>query len=245
MASATHDRPNRPLAEGSPLPGLLTDIGLPLVGYYALHFAGASDQLALLTAGVAAGVRLAWVAVRQRRLTWFAGMMLAVFGVGFALAFVGGDARWLLLKDSAGTATIGAMFLLSLASRQPMTLSAAQSWKPGRAAELDELYRTVPAARRAFRVSTVGWGVGLMAESLLRIPMVAVLPIDWAVGLSTLWMAAGMTGLGIWNAVYIARAARRTPELHPLLPAGWQSAAGPRAAAEAAPQTSAPEWEHR
>ncbi|MFT4227221.1 VC0807 family protein [Micropruina sp.] len=245
MASATHGRPNRPVADGSPLPGLLTDIGLPLVCYYALHFAGASDQLALLTAGVAAGLRLAWVAVRQRRLTWFAGMMLAVFGVGFALAFVGGDARWILLKDSAGTVTIGAMFLLSLASRQPMSLSAAQSWKPGRAVELGELYRTVPAARRAFRVSTVGWGVGLVAESLLRIPMVAVLPIDWAVGLSTLWMAVGMAGLGIWNAVYIARAARRTPELHPLLPAGWQSAARPRATAGAAPQASAPEWEHR
>ena len=172
-------------------------------------------------------------------------MMLAVFGVGFALAFVGGDARWILLKDSAGTATIGAMFLLSLASRQPMTLSAAQSWKPGRAAELDELYRTVPAARRAFRVSTVGWGVGLVAESLLRIPMVAVLPIDWAVGLSTLWMTVGLTGLGVWNAVYIARAARRTPELHPLLPAGWPSAAGPRAAAKVASQSSAPELEHR
>ncbi len=245
MALVAPSRPSRPAGNQNPLPGLLTDIGLPLLGYYALHFAGASDQWALLTAGVAAGVRLAWVAIRQRRLTWFAGMMLAVFGVGFALAFVGGDARWLLLKDSAGTATIGAMFLLSLASRQPMTLSAAQSWKPGRAAELDELYRSVPAARRAFRVSTMGWGVGLMAESLLRIPMIAVLPIDWAVGLSTLWMAVGMAGLGIWNAVYIARAARRTPELHPLLPAGWQRAATPRASADVASQGSAAELGRR
>lgn len=71
--------------------GLLWDVGAPLVGYYALHALGASDWVALLVATVAAGLRMAWVAVRTREITWFAAVMLAVFGLGLVLAFVGGD----------------------------------------------------------------------------------------------------------------------------------------------------------
>lgn len=212
-------------ARRNPLIGLALDIGLPLVAYYALHAFGASDWLALLTATAAAGARLIWVAISKRRLTWFSVIMLGVFGIGFALAFVGGDPRVLLIKDSAGTATIGVTFLASLLGENPLTLSAAQTWKPHQAAELDVLYRREPAARRAFRVSAFGWGVGLLAESLLRIPLVWLLPIHWAVGLSTAWMITAMAVLTIWNIGYMLHAAHHAPELRPLLP-GTPSTSG-------------------
>ena len=106
---------------------LACDVGLPLIAYYGLHAFGASDRAALLTATAAAGVRLVWVAARTRHITWFASVMLAVFGAGTALTFTGGDARVLLLKDSATTAMIGAVFLTSLIGERPMTLSAAQT----------------------------------------------------------------------------------------------------------------------
>jgi len=50
------------------LQGLGWDVGLPLVGYYAFHFLGVADWPALLTATVLAGVRIVWVAVRERSL---------------------------------------------------------------------------------------------------------------------------------------------------------------------------------
>lgn len=203
---------------GAALAGLACDIGLPLVAYYALHGFGASDWAALLAATAAAGARLAWVAVRDRRVTWFAAVMLGAFGVGLALAFVGGDPRLLLLKDSSVTAAIGAVFLVSLLGERPLTLSAAQTWRPARAERLGELYRTEPAARRAFRASALGWGAGLLAESALRVPLVYLLPVDVMAGLSTVVMIAAMAGLAVWNAVYITRAARRTPALSVLLP---------------------------
>lgn len=217
-------RRDRPTAGPVGVGGLIADIGLPLIAYYALHLAGVSDWAALLAAGAAAGLRLGWVAVRTRRLTWFASMMLAVFLVGLALALAGRDPRWLLLKDSAGTATIGAVFLLSaLTGTRPLTLSAAQTWSPRRAAELEELHRTQPAARRVFRVSALGWGIGLLTESVLRIPLVAVLPVAWGVGVSTAWMVTAMAGLLAWNAAYVSAAARRAPALAPLLPGGGRS----------------------
>jgi hypothetical protein len=40
-----------------------------------------------------AGLRIVWVAVRDRRLNAFATMMLVIFGIGLILSFVSGDAR--------------------------------------------------------------------------------------------------------------------------------------------------------
>jgi len=182
--------------------GLLWDVGLPLVGYYALHVLGASDWVALLVATLAAGLRLVWVAVRNREITWFAAVMLAVFGLGLALAFVGGDARFLLIKDSFGTALVGIVFLASLFAGKPLTLSAFQTWQPREAAEMEEYYRTLPPIRTMFRRSAVVWGVGLLLEATLRIPLIYLLPIDVMVGLSTGMMVATIVGLSVWNAWY-------------------------------------------
>ena len=186
--------------------GLLWDVGAPLIGYYALHLLGASDWVALLVATLAAGLRLAWVAVRSREITWFAAVMLAVFGLGLALAFVGGDPRFLLVKDSFGTALVGLVFLASLFSRKPLTLSAFQTWQPKKAAEMAGFYRTLPPIRRMFRRSAVVWGIGLLLEAIVRIPLIYLLPIDVMVGLSTAMMVTVIVGLSVWNGWYGKRA---------------------------------------
>lgn len=186
--------------------GLLWDVGVPLVGYYGLHLLGASDWVALLVATLAAGVRLVWVAVRARQVTWFAAVMLGVFGLGLALAFVGGDPRFLLVKDSFGTALVGLVFLASLFAGKPLTLSAFQTWQPRGAQEMEELYRTLPPIRTMFRRSAVVWGLGLLLEATLRIPLIYLLPIDVMVGLSTAMMVTTIVGLSIWNAWYGQRA---------------------------------------
>ncbi len=202
--------------------GLVVDIGLPLVAYYALHALGAVDWVALLAATAAAGVRLVAVAVWTRRVSWFAAIMLAMFGVSLALAFVRGDPRFLLLKDSFTTAALGLVFLLSLLGKQPLTLAGAQTWRPALARELAALYDRDPAARRAFRASALGWGAGLLAEAVARVPLIYLVPVDVMVGLSTGMMIAAMVALAGWNALYIAQVARRHPALAVLLPPGFR-----------------------
>ncbi|GAA4219552.1 VC0807 family protein [Actinocatenispora rupis] len=197
--------------------GLVADIGLPLGGYYLLHLLGLSDWIALLAGTVAAGLRVAVVALVSRRITAFAALTLAVFGVGLALAFVGGDPRFLLWKDSAATATVGVAFLVSLAAGRPLTLSAARTWRPATAATLTRLYHGDPAARRVFRGSAYGWGVGLLADSALRAAVVYLLPVDVAVGLTAVLPVVTMVGLGGWNIAYVTRAVRRAPRLAPLI----------------------------
>lgn len=192
-----------------PLVGLAADIGLPLVGYYAMHALAASDWTALLVATAVAGVRLLWVFARDRRVTWFGAVMLAVFGIGLVLALVGGDPRFILVKDSVTTGGVGVVFLLSLLTARPLTFAALESWQQAKAAELDAIWDVSPGVRRTFRISAVVWGLGLILEAGLRIPLIYVLPIDVAVGASTGMQIVAFTGLGVWNAVYAVRAERR------------------------------------
>lgn len=189
------------------------DVGLPLAGYYGLRLLGASEWTALLVGSVVAGARLIWVALRSRRVTWFAALMLAVFGVGLALAFVSGDPRFLLVKESFGTGAAGVMFLLSLTGRRPLTFSAFRTWRPAEAAELDGLWDTAPDVRRAFRVSAIVWGIGLILEALVRVPLVYALSIDAAAGVSAGLLICVIVVLSIWNAVYARRTERRARDI--------------------------------
>lgn len=204
--------PNAP-AVPSPrvmLRGLAFDVGLPIATYYALHLLGASDWAALLAASGVAAARIVWSAVRQRSFNAFATVMLLVYGVGFALAFATGDPRTLLLRTSLITASVGVVFLVTAArGRRPLTLAALQSFVPAKAAAAAQEYATNPHVRHGHRLASTVWGVGLIAEALVRVPLVHLLPIEVSVGVTeALWIAT-FVGLMVWNGWYVRRAQKR------------------------------------
>ncbi|MFC4948573.1 VC0807 family protein [Pseudonocardia sp. GCM10023141] len=214
IAMTSNEQPAAPTGNDGPpvnparamIRGLALDVGLPVVTYYALHLLGASDWVALLAASGVAAVRIVWSAVRERTLNQFATIMLLVYGLGFALAFVTGDPRTLLLKSSFVTGAVGALFLASaIHGKRPLTLSAAQSFVPAKAATLAELYRANTDARRGFRLSSTVWGIGLLAEALVRIPVVYLLPIDVAYGVTEVMFIAAFALLMVWNGWYMRR----------------------------------------
>lgn len=188
------------------LGGLAWDAGLPVAVYYALHLLGASDWVALLAAAGAAAVRVVAGVLRHRRLNQFAVLMLVVYGTGLLLAFVTGDARTLLLRSSLTTATVGLAFLVTAAVGRPLTLTAMQAFDPAGADRLAERYAQDPRVRRGFRLVSTVWGVGLLAESLVRVPLVYALPVEVAVAATEGLLVATMLLLAGWNAWYLRRA---------------------------------------
>ena len=181
--------------------GLAWDVGIPVLAYYVLHLLGASDWVALLAATVLAGARVVWVAVRDRQLNAFAAVMLIVFGLGLALSFVTGDARYLLLVKSLTTGVVGLFFLGTVVlGRRPLTLAAQQAWQPDRYDELAREYDSDPDVRRGHRVVCTVWGLGLLAEALLRVVIVLLLPISVAVGASSALLVLTIVGLMFWTA---------------------------------------------
>jgi hypothetical protein len=188
------------------------DIGLPVLAYYGLHALGVSDYRALLAGTVVAGLRVTFVALRDRRLDGFAAFLMAVFAVGLALSFATGDARFILAKDSVGTAAAGLIFLGTCVVGRPMTFYAAQRFSATtseKRAWWNTRWQTTPAFRHGFRVTSVVWGIGLLTEAAVRIPLIYVLPIRVMVGLSTVLQVAVFTLLITWNVWYGKRMRRR------------------------------------
>jgi intracellular septation protein A len=184
---------------------MVADLGLPVLTYYGLHAAGASDTAALLAGTMAAGARLVWVAIRSRALSHFSMVMGAVFGVGLLFTLLTGDPRFLLIKHSAMAAVIGSMFLLTaLRGGKPLTLSAQQSFMPAKAAELAAEYAANAEVRRGHRVASLVWGGGLLAEAVVRVVLVYLLPVSVMVGLSMGLTVLTFTLLIGWNARFIA-----------------------------------------
>lgn len=185
--------------------GLLWDAGLPMASYYALRAAGVSEWTALLCATLVAGTRVAWVAVKSKRVTWFGALMVAVFGIGLALAFLTGDPRLMLAKNSVSSAIVGVGFLISLAFNRPLTLIAFQTWRPKDADTWQQTYDSDPDVRRMFRRSAVAWGIGMLIAAGLRLPIIYLLPLDIAVAAAGIPGAIIMGGLGIWTVFNLRR----------------------------------------
>lgn len=189
--------------------GLFWDIGLSLVAYYGLRALGASPYVALLGGTVTAGLRIGYVWWRTRRFDAFAAFMLVEFGVGLAFSLLTGDPRFLVAKESFSTAVAGLIFLATCGFGRPMIWHAAVRFQPAARAELDLRWRTVPVFRRTFRMLTIGWGAGMLAEAVARVVVAYTLPVDAAAGLSQLLRFGTMGLLTLWT---LAIAKRRRVE---------------------------------
>ncbi|HEX4250905.1 MAG TPA: VC0807 family protein [Pseudonocardia sp.] len=184
---------------------LAWDVGPSVAAYYGARALGCSDYVSLLAGTVASALRLIWVAVRDRRVDAFAMFLMVLFGVGLALTFVTGDARFVIVKDSLTSFVAGLFFLGSCALGRPLTYYAAQRFAgPAEAVGLRARFAD-PAVRRRYYATSLVWGGGLLAESLLRIPLVLTLPIDVAVGASTVLMIVAYTLLIGWTIHFASR----------------------------------------
>jgi intracellular septation protein A len=210
MAQTTDRTPTTAAPRWSMFLGLFWDIGLSLVAYYGLRALGASPYVALLGGTVTAGLRIVYVWVRTRRFDGFAAFMLAEFGVGLGFALLTGDARFLVAKESFSTAIAGLIFLGTCVWGRPMIWHAAARFRPEGRAQLELKWRDSPGFRRTFRMLTLGWGAGMLAEAVARVVIAYTLPVDAAAGLSQLLRFAAMGLLVVWTlrTVKRSRAAR-------------------------------------
>lgn len=190
------------------LKSLLWDVGLSLGAYFVAHWLGADDYVALLAGSVVALIRVLYVAVRARKFDVFAAVMVGVFGIGLLLSFLTGDARFLLVKESFATFAAGAAFLVSLFFGKPLIYHAALRTKEGKPAEIAEfeaLWAGAPEFRRNFRLMTAVWGLGLVADAALRIPVVYLLPTSAAVTASSAMFIGAMVAMAVWNGWFVRR----------------------------------------
>ncbi|MFI1759339.1 VC0807 family protein [Streptomyces sp. NPDC020571] len=176
---------------------LLLDVGVPVGSYYLLKGAfGLGAVPALGWSSVVPVLRTGWGVLREREVNALPLLILLANLAGLLLSFGTGDARLMLVKDSAITSLVGFALLGSVVLGRPMMTATLKPWlvkgDAVREAAWGRLRRESSAFRRAeLRFSAV-WGVAFVGECGLRIVGVYTLPVDTMVWLGTVVMIVTM-----------------------------------------------------
>ncbi|MCP3801579.1 hypothetical protein NLX83_20165 [Allokutzneria sp. A3M-2-11 16] len=199
-------------AKKSIVPVLLLDVGMPLGAYYGARAFGLAEYYALLAATLVAGARLGYVAWRRKSFDAISMVMLVMFGVGLGLSFVTGEERMLLVLQSGTTAALGLFLLGTCLFGVPAVFTAAKRIRAGEVELMrrwDTLYAEEPGFRRIFTVITLVWALSLIGEAALRIPVAYLLPLDVAIGVSSVMPAVIIAATLMWTTWYSKRAGAR------------------------------------
>jgi hypothetical protein len=120
-----------------------------------------------------------------------------------------GDATLLKIRESMITGVFGVICLVSLLAPRPTMFYMGRAFstggEPQRVAEFNELW-DLPTVPRRFRVVTAVWGVGLVAEAVLRTVLALSIPtqdflvisqiVNWSVLGGLLWFSVASTRAG-------------------------------------------------
>jgi intracellular septation protein A len=206
---------------------LLLDVGVPIGSYYLLKGAfGMSAVAALGWSSVVPVLRTAWGVLRQREVNALPLLILLANLIGLLLGLGTGDARLMLVKDSAVASLVGFALLGSVVLGRPMMTATLKPWlvkgDTVREAAWGRLRRDSAAFRRAELSFSAVWGVAFVAECALRIVGVYTFPVDTMVWLGTVvmiltmvlaFLVSGALGAGpMAHMVGAAVASARAPE---------------------------------
>jgi hypothetical protein len=191
--------------------GLLWDVGLPAAAYYGGRALGLDAELALAAGGGLAAVRVAYVAAVRRRLDGLAAVVVGAFVLLLVASLLTGDPRILLARESIVSGGLGLLLLGSCAVGRPVLYAMLRRLYAGKAevlARWDVLWRAQPGFRRVFTLMSLVWGAGLLAEAVIRVPLLYLLPVDALAAVSTLLQLGAIGLLLCWTLWYRRRRQR-------------------------------------
>lgn len=166
---------------------LVFDIAAPVALYYGLRAAGLPSLQALAIGAVIPAASAAWVLIRQRRANLIALLVLGTMAASLIISVISHSPRFLLAKDGLLTGGWGLWFLASLWAARPAAFLFARPLMEGRRVfavrDWDALWDAEPRFRRIWRVSTVIWGLALLADAVIRVVMSYTLPVTVVPGL--------------------------------------------------------------
>ncbi|MET0704865.1 MAG: VC0807 family protein [Mycobacterium sp.] len=179
---------------------VLLDVAPPLVAYYGLRAAGASEYVALLTATVVSGLRVGYAAIKARKLDPFALYLLLTFGLSLAVGLVTHDPKSILVGNTLVNGIGGLIFLGSCVIGTPLTQVVG-----------DRFGKSDDGARRIHVRLSAMWGVGLLVEVAIRLAVIANVSVDVANGVNSAITLPVIGVLVVATIVVVKRGGNKPP----------------------------------
>jgi hypothetical protein len=156
---------------------------------------------------------------RHRRLDPVSTLNLAALGISAVIAMTGGNARFMLMKESLVTGVIGAGFLVSLLLRRPAHFYLSRQFATGNLPErllrYNAAWDAVPYMRTVLKTTTAVWGIAFLLEVAVRLALVLRLPTRQMLAVGPLIFYAMILSVVGWTVFYV----RRTrPRIEAMLP---------------------------
>lgn len=172
---------------------------LPYTAYLILTAQGVPMVMALALGAVFPILSIVIAYIKSRRLqavgvlTLSASVASITAGLYFQTPFL------ILAKGSLITGAMGLAFGLSLLLPRPLIFYLATSGDSEKSKKSEALWQNQPGYRRLMRFITWVWCFGLLAEALLRLALIPLLPVSVFLPLSeVMWMAA-FALLTVWS----------------------------------------------
>ena len=176
----------------------------PFLIYWALtNYASMSSFLALVATGIPSILHSLVGLLRQKRIDFLAGLVLAGIAVSVIITALGGDPKVYLIRESFFTITFGLALLISLALPRPVMFYMARHFAsgndPSNIARFNLLWQEHESFRRRLRVITAVWGTGLLLEAIIRITLVNMLSVQQFLAVSPFVIYGITAALIIWT----------------------------------------------
>jgi hypothetical protein len=192
----------------SPISTLAVNFALPFF-IYTIAKSSLGNVHALL---IASSPPIAWTIIqfaRTRRIDALSILALAGIVLSLLAFFVGGGARFLLLRGQLVRAAIGFLFLASAAIGKPLIYQLARARikrrSPAQIASFEAM-RDRPAFRRAMMIMTLAWGTSLVVEAAISCLLTFVLTVQQYLLVSPIMGYSSFGALTAWTYWYAKRA---------------------------------------
>jgi hypothetical protein len=150
-------------------------------------------------------MKVAYDAIKARRLDPFAAYLLLTFGLSLAVGLASTDPKLILAGNTLVNGLGGLVFLASCVIGTPLTQVVAERVRP--AGDEDDGPDGQRAHRRIHVLLSAMWGSGLLLEVAVRLVVISRLSVDTANGVTTV-ISLSTTGLLIVATMVVVRRAR-------------------------------------
>jgi hypothetical protein len=151
--------------------------------------------------------------LKYRKLDAFSSFIFFGLVLSIIAAIIGGDERFILIRESYVTGIMGLLFLASLFFAKPLIYYFAVRFSEDKEA-IAKRWQEKPPFQRSLWVMTLVWGISLVLEAGIKVLLVYTLSIPVFLIVSP-FVQYGLIGLTIlWNVIYVKRRRQRVTEDH-------------------------------
>ncbi|APB72378.1 hypothetical protein PPYC1_19245 [Paenibacillus polymyxa] len=187
---------------------LIINLVLPYLTYRLL-IPYTSSVVALSIAALVPLCDSIYSLIRTRKADVFSGFIFLGLILGVVAVLLGGDERFILLRESYVTGIMGVVFLGSLLFGRPLIYYFAERFT-GHNPQMNDKWEKLPRYRFNFRLITAVWGLSLLLEAFIKVVLVYLLSIPTFLAVSSFFTYV-IIGLTIWwNIGFIKRIKRQT-----------------------------------